>query len=110
MIAFDQPFPAGLSGLARLNQRVSIYYSHADQVLILSMAVNLGAKRLGQDGPHNRADPVAFPTSPISDGGLLGLPRLRLQYPLVASVLPEITKRPVDHSSRNARPCRSVKS
>ena len=59
--SFDQPFPAGLSGLVRLNQRVSIYYSHADQVLILSMAVNLGAKRLGQDGPHNRADPVAFP-------------------------------------------------
>jgi esterase/lipase superfamily enzyme len=59
--SFDQPFPAGLSGLVRLNQRVSIYYSHADQVLILSMAVNLGAKRLGQDGPHNRADPLAFP-------------------------------------------------
>ena len=59
--SFDQPFPAGLSGLVRLDQRVSIYYSHADQVLILSMAVNLGAQRLGQDGPHNRADPVAFP-------------------------------------------------
>ncbi len=59
--SFDQPGSAGLSGLDRLSERVAIYYSHADQVLILSMAVNLGAKRLGQDGPHNRADPAAFP-------------------------------------------------
>jgi esterase/lipase superfamily enzyme len=58
---FDQPFPSGLSGLTRLSERVLILYSQADQVLLLSMAVNLGAKRLGQDGPHNRADPVAFP-------------------------------------------------
>jgi esterase/lipase superfamily enzyme len=60
---FDQPAPSGLSGLARLSRRVSIYYSHNDQVLQLSMVVNLGAKRLGQDGPHNRADPAAFPTN-----------------------------------------------
>jgi esterase/lipase superfamily enzyme len=40
---------------------VAIYFSRADQVLQLSMVVNLGAKRLGQDGPHNRADPNAFP-------------------------------------------------
>jgi esterase/lipase superfamily enzyme len=58
---FDQPNLAGLSGLVRLAQRVSTYYSHADQVLQLSMVVNLGAKRLGQDGPHNRADQSAFP-------------------------------------------------
>jgi esterase/lipase superfamily enzyme len=58
---FDQPSPNGLSGLTRLANRVSILYSQADQVLLLSMVVNLGAKRLGQDGPHNRADPVAFP-------------------------------------------------
>jgi esterase/lipase superfamily enzyme len=58
---FDQPFPNGLSGLTRLASRVSILYSQADQVLLLSMVVNLGAKRLGQDGPHNSADPVAFP-------------------------------------------------
>jgi esterase/lipase superfamily enzyme len=58
---FDHPTPAGLSGLTHLTERVSIYYSNADQVLQLSMVVNLGAKRLGQDGPHNRADPVAFP-------------------------------------------------
>ena len=40
---------------------MAIYFSRADQVLQLSMVVNLGAKRLGQDGPHNRADPNAFP-------------------------------------------------
>ena len=58
---FDQPSPAGLSGLARLSERVSTYYSQNDQVLKLSMVVNLGAKRLGQDGPHNMADSTAFP-------------------------------------------------
>jgi esterase/lipase superfamily enzyme len=45
----------------QLSERVAIYFSRADQVLQLSMVVNLGAKRLGQDGPHNRADPNAFP-------------------------------------------------
>jgi esterase/lipase superfamily enzyme len=59
--AFDLPSPAGLSGLEQLSERVAIYFSRADQVLQLSMVVNLGAKRLGQDGPHNRADPNAFP-------------------------------------------------
>jgi esterase/lipase superfamily enzyme len=44
-----------------LSERIAIYFSRADQVLQLSMVVNLGAKRLGQDGPHNRADPKAFP-------------------------------------------------
>jgi esterase/lipase superfamily enzyme len=58
---FDQPDPNGLSRLADLTNRVSILYSQADQVLLLSMVVNLGAKRLGQDGPHNRADPASFP-------------------------------------------------
>jgi esterase/lipase superfamily enzyme len=58
---FDQPNLGGLSGLTHLAQRIGIYYSQADQVLQLSMVVNLGAKRLGQDGPHNRADPEAFP-------------------------------------------------
>jgi esterase/lipase superfamily enzyme len=58
---FDQPGLAGLSGLVRLAQHVSIYYSGADQVLQLSMVVNLGAKRLGQDGPRNRSDTALFP-------------------------------------------------
>jgi esterase/lipase superfamily enzyme len=61
--SFDQPFPAGLSGLGRLSERISIYYSESDQILKLSMVVNLGAKRLGQDGPHNMADTTAFPTN-----------------------------------------------
>jgi esterase/lipase superfamily enzyme len=59
--AFDHPSLAGLSGLSRLAGRIAILYSGVDQVLQLSMVVNLGAKRLGQDGPHNRADTAAFP-------------------------------------------------
>ena len=58
---FDQPATAGMAGLTRLVKRASVYYSEFDQVLQLSMVVNLGAKRLGQDGPHNRADATAFP-------------------------------------------------
>lgn len=58
---FDQPNLARLSGLARLAQRVAIYYSLADHVLQLSMAVNLGAQRLGQDGPRNRSNQSSFP-------------------------------------------------
>src|SRR2546422_9997069 len=39
--------PTGrLSALARLGRRISIYSSEEDAVLKLSMAVNLGAKRL----------------------------------------------------------------
>jgi len=66
---FDHPSPAGLSGLTQLSERIAIYFSRADQVLQLSMVVNLGAKRLGQDGPHNRADPSAFPPGqfPMTD-------------------------------------------
>ena len=45
-----------LSALSRLARRISIYSSERDDVLKLSMAVNLGAKRLGQDGPHDRAN------------------------------------------------------
>jgi esterase/lipase superfamily enzyme len=58
---FDQPNLARLSGLDHLARRVSIYYSHVDHVLQLSMVVNLGARRLGQDGPHNRSDTEDFP-------------------------------------------------
>jgi esterase/lipase superfamily enzyme len=61
--AFDQPNLARLSGLVDLSDRVAIYFSRADNVLQVSMFVNLGAKRLGQDGPHNRADTVEFPTA-----------------------------------------------
>jgi esterase/lipase superfamily enzyme len=50
-----------LSSLSRLAKRISIYSSERDDVLKLSMAVNLGVKRLGQDGPHDRANGTRFP-------------------------------------------------
>lgn len=54
--------PSGrLSALGRLATRISTYFSEEDAVLKLSMAVNLGAKRLGQDGPHDRFDAGKFP-------------------------------------------------
>ncbi len=52
-----------LSGLSNLARRISIYFSNADAVLKISMVVNLGANRLGQDGPHNRFDTGRFPPS-----------------------------------------------
>ena len=58
---FDFPQPGRLSDLYRLGRRISIYFSRADSVLVLGAAINLGAKRLGQDGPHNRFDTVRFP-------------------------------------------------
>jgi hypothetical protein len=51
---FDFPQPGRLSDLYRLGSRISIYFSRADSVLVLGAAINLGAKRLGQDGPHDR--------------------------------------------------------
>ncbi len=60
---FAQPNLARMSGLARLTELVSIYYSHHDQVLQLSDFLNLGAQRLGQDGPLHRTDTSAFPPS-----------------------------------------------
>lgn len=59
--SFSFPPFGRLSGLDRLAKRISIYYSPADMVLHLSMAVNLGAKRLGQEGPHDRANTALFP-------------------------------------------------
>ncbi|HLG47967.1 MAG TPA: alpha/beta fold hydrolase [Reyranella sp.] len=50
-----------LSALNRLARRISIYSSERDDVLKLSMAVNLGVKRLGQDGPHDRSNVTRFP-------------------------------------------------
>ena len=60
---FDQPNLARLSGLSQLAERIGIYYSHSDEVLQLSKVVNLGAQRLGQDGPRDRAKPDVFPAS-----------------------------------------------
>jgi len=61
--SFDFPEPGRLSALHRLAGHISINFSAADAVLSLSMAINLGAKRLGQDGPHDRYDPAQFPPS-----------------------------------------------
>jgi esterase/lipase superfamily enzyme len=58
---FDFPEPGRLSSLHRLGRRTSIYFSGADQVLKVSELVNLGAERLGEDGPDNRTDPTRFP-------------------------------------------------
>ena len=58
---FGQANLTRLSGLTHLAERVAIYYSHDDHVLQLSFVVNLGAQRLGQDGPQNRADTTEFP-------------------------------------------------
>lgn len=62
--SFAQPEPAGLSQLSQLAANVSVYFSGLDHVLQLSQAVNLGAQRLGQDGPFNRSDPKLFPAPP----------------------------------------------
>src|SRR5437868_2190459 len=59
--SFDFPEPGRLSTLYRLAQHISIYFSRMDNVLALSMAINLGAKRLGQDGPHDRYNTSKFP-------------------------------------------------
>ena len=50
-----------LSGLDRLARRISTYASRRDDVLKISMAINHGVKRLGQDGPHDRFDTARFP-------------------------------------------------
>ena len=63
---FDQPKLTRLTGLDLLASRVSMYYSHVDHVLQLSMAVNLGAQRLGQDGPRYRSDSQVFPHPPYT--------------------------------------------
>jgi esterase/lipase superfamily enzyme len=59
--SFSFPAPGRLSDLRQLAKRTSVYYSTADAVLSLSMTVNLGAKRLGQEGPHDRLDTTLFP-------------------------------------------------
>jgi esterase/lipase superfamily enzyme len=50
-----------LSALDRLAGRISTYASQADDVLKLSMAINGGVQRLGQNGPLNRNDVNRFP-------------------------------------------------
>ena len=59
--SFSFPPPGRLSDLRQLAKRITILYSTADAVLALSLAINLGAKRLGQEGPHDRFDRTLFP-------------------------------------------------
>ncbi len=58
---FDFPPTGRLTALKELATRICTYFSVHDAVLHLSMTVNLGAKRLGQEGPHDRANSTHFP-------------------------------------------------
>ena len=58
---FAFPEPGRLSALRRMGGRISTYFSRADQVLEVSELINLGAQRLGQDGPRDRTDGGKFP-------------------------------------------------
>ena len=58
--AFALPNMTGLSALPNLADRVSIYYSGADDVLKFSGVLNL-QHRLGEAGPPNLNDQRAFP-------------------------------------------------
>ena len=54
--------PAGrLSALDRLSRRISTYASDKDVILDISMKINV-AKRLGQDGAHDRSNQERFPS------------------------------------------------
>jgi esterase/lipase superfamily enzyme len=59
--SFSMPFPGRLSGLRKLTARTSIYHSTEDEVLDASALLNLGAQRLGQEGPNNATDTNLFP-------------------------------------------------
>ena len=58
--AFGLPNMTGLSALPILSDRVSIYYSGADDVLKFSSGINF-QRRLGEGGPPNLNDQQAFP-------------------------------------------------
>jgi len=59
--SFGFPLDGRLSGLDKLARRVSIYFSELDAVLHLSTTINLGARRLGQEGPKDRSNTTQFP-------------------------------------------------
>jgi esterase/lipase superfamily enzyme len=58
---FEFPPPGRLSELLRMTGRISTYFSTADAVLALSQTINLGARRLGQEGPKDRLDTTRYP-------------------------------------------------
>ncbi len=59
--SFSFPPPGRLSDLKQLANNISILYSTADQVLPISTIINLGARRLGQDGPDDGSNTTDFP-------------------------------------------------
>ena len=59
--SFGFPLHGRLSGLRLLANRISVYFSRDDQALHLSNTINLGAQRLGQEGPRDRSDAAQFP-------------------------------------------------
>jgi esterase/lipase superfamily enzyme len=61
--SFAYPPPGRLSQLRDLAARISIYYSTKDDVLDVSKLINLGAQRLGQQGPQNATDAALFPSA-----------------------------------------------
>jgi esterase/lipase superfamily enzyme len=58
--SFDFLPDGRLSALDRLSRRISTYASDKDVVLDISMKINF-AKRLGQDGAHDRSNQERFP-------------------------------------------------
>jgi len=58
--SFDFLPDGRLSALDRLSGRISTYASDKDVVLDISQKINF-AKRLGQDGPHDRSNTTRFP-------------------------------------------------
>ena len=60
---FSIPFPGRLSGLKQLTKKICILYSREDEVLDASKLINLGAQRLGQDGPKDKGNAPTFPAA-----------------------------------------------
>jgi esterase/lipase superfamily enzyme len=58
--AFANRAPPWLAAMPTLARRTSLYHSNADQILMVSEAVN-GKRRLGETGPPDRDDAAAFP-------------------------------------------------
>ena len=89
--------PAGrLSALDRLSRRISTYASDKDVVLDISMKINF-AKRLGQDGAHDRSNHGALSAGQVSHRDVRRLPRLRDQHRQLAPVLSPLAGRADGH-------------
>lgn len=60
--AFDYAPPARLANLAKLTDRITVYYSLKDEVLRLSQVIN-GVQRLGEAGPRDMDEGTKFMSS-----------------------------------------------